>query len=70
MSKVQAVLFDNTKFTSREARQWLDKHKFMRKKKVHKTANKLRYRIREPGGGEYRTKKIADGIQLVIEFKK
>lgn len=71
MSKVQAVIFDKNKFTTKKAREWVDKHNFSRAKRVHITKNNLRYRIREPDTEKrYRTKQIANGIKFILEFDK
>ena len=48
MSKVQSILFDKDFFTTKEARKWLKNNNFKPIKRVHKTKNYLRYRIRYP----------------------
>lgn len=70
MSVVQAVIFNKSFFTTRQARSWLKHHGYKPIKRVHKTKNYLRYRIREPSH-IYKTitKKISNGVALVIEFK-
>lgn len=66
-NNIQAVLFDNKKYTTSEARKWLHKHNLKPIKKAHKTINFLRYRINEPEKYKsFITKKISDNIQLII----
>lgn len=48
MSKVQAVLFYKNQWTTKEARKWLKDNDFKPIKRVHKTKNRLRYRIMNP----------------------
>jgi hypothetical protein len=72
MSKVQAVLFENDKWNVSKARAWLKKNNYRPIKRVHKTANFLRYRIREPSiKKQYRTitfgKKL-EGIRAILEY--
>lgn len=68
---VQAVLFEKSKFSTAQARSWIDAHKYKRSKKVHITEKQLRYRVRKPSDKyKYRTKEIASGIKLVMGYKK
>jgi len=70
MAELQAVIFDNKKFTSTLARVWLRNHKHKPIKRVHKTKNFLRYRLREPGTNlttkRYFMKDLGDGIRGVF----
>ncbi len=71
MSTVQAVIFNNKKWTSEKARSWLKSHEYIPLKRVHKTTNFLRYRIKDPSKFKrFTTKKMSNGIELVIGFKK
>jgi len=64
---IQAVLFDKTIYDTEMARKWLKHHKMYAIKKVHETANKLRYRIRQPDKKyRYITKTLDNGVEAVI----
>lgn len=63
---VQAVLFDNKLWTPTTARQWLKQHNYKPIKSVDKTANLLRYRIKEPTYKKYVTHKIGNNIELLL----
>lgn len=66
MPRVQAILFDRKYFTATKARKWLKEHDYKPIKRVDRTKNFLRYRIRSPFDNFY-TKKIKnDTIHLVI----
>lgn len=65
---VQSVMFNKKQYDSKKARSWLKKHDYHPIKRVHKTKNYLRYRIREPHDNSiYRIKKISKNIKFVIE---
>lgn len=70
MSEIQAVLFDRELWIPRIARIWLKHHELIPIKRVHITDDKLRYRIHEPDYDSFITKKLADGIELIIGFRK
>lgn len=67
---VQSVLFDNKEFTTEDARKWLHKHNFEPIKRVHRTKQNLRYRLRNPNPKHnYITKNIKQTkIKLIIGF--
>ena len=69
-SVVQSVLFDRTKYDATEARTFLKRHRFNPIKRVHKTKNYLRYRLRDPDSFDrFATKTIVKKrIHLVIGF--
>jgi hypothetical protein len=64
--EIQAVLFDKYKYTAYQARTWLLDNDIKPIKRVHKTQNWLRYRIREPSYNEYSTKMIGDHIMFIL----
>ena len=71
MSEVQGVNFDRRKWTSDKARQWMRQNKYKPIKRVHKTANQLRYRIKNPKRfRRFRVKELGKGISLVLGFKR
>jgi len=68
-SQTQAVLFDlRDGWTAPMAEAWLAAHDMYPMKRVHKTKNKLRYRLRDPHQFErFRTVDIDDvGIQFIV----
>lgn len=66
---IQAILFDNKKWNTAEARQYLKQHNIRAIKPVHKTSNLLRYRIEDPNHfSTFSTKKLDNGITLVIGY--
>jgi len=70
--KVQAVLFDNKKFNAAKARRWLTKHNYHPIKRMHRTEDKLRYRMKDPKRfDKFRTLKLGKdtGIELILGFK-
>jgi len=71
-SEVQSILFDIKKYNAKQSREWLKKHpQYKPIKRVHKTVDKLRYRIQEPSQFvRFRTKKLGDGIELILGFKE
>jgi hypothetical protein len=67
---VQSILFDNNLYTTKQARQWLNKNNYKPIKRVHKTEKYLRYRIQLPQhNGKYIFKQINDGIKLILMKK-
>lgn len=70
MSETQSVLFDNEKWNTIKAMRWLKNHNIKPLKRVHKTEDKLRYRVNDPSNySRFRTKKLGGGIELVLGFK-
>ena len=66
-SNIQAVLFDRYKWTAIEARNWLKSNHYTPIKRVHKTDNNLRYRLKNPTrNSKYITKHLHGGITLII----
>lgn len=71
MSGIQSILFDNKKWSTARATTWLKNHNIKPIKQVHKTTNKLRYRISKPENYKrFRIKKVSKDIELIIGFKK
>ena len=69
MSKIQSVRFPTSKYDSKEARAWLSKHDLTPRKPADVTDRYYHYRIRPVhNSSRYRTKKLSNGIQLVLEF--
>ncbi len=64
--EIQSVIFPKKKYSATKAKQWLKKKKLKPIKKVDKTINFLRYRIRQPKYKKYITKKIPNGISLIL----
>lgn len=72
MSKIQAVLFQKSKWKTQKCRNWLQKNNFKPIKRVHITNKYYRYRIRRPKQFKRLRTKIIDksnGIHLIIGFK-
>lgn len=46
--EIHSVLFNRDKVSTVDARKWLKNHNLVPIKPVHKTSDKLRYRIRDP----------------------
>jgi len=68
--EIQAILFNINSWTSTTARNWLKKHGYNPIKRVHKTEQFLRYRLREPSTKvKYRVKEIGQGIKYIFEIK-
>lgn len=67
---IQAVLFDNTMWTSKEAKKYLREHNIVPIKPVHVTKHLLRYRIIPPENfNSFSSKKLDYGITLVFGYK-
>jgi hypothetical protein len=63
---IQAILFNSNTYSAREARQWLARHKHEPIKRVHRTANYLRYRLQDPrDGAKYKTIDFGHGIKAI-----
>ena len=70
-TRIQAILFEKDKFDTKTARKFLKKHDYKPIKRVHKTENYLRYRIRRPKDKTmYRMINFGDDIKAVIEIIK
>ena len=64
---VQAVLFDNVLYTTKQARKWLKTHNYKPIKRVDKTEKYFRYRIQKPEeNNKYIFKSINNGIKLIL----
>jgi len=64
---IQAIIFDNTKWTDKTAKKWLREHNYVQIKPVHRTKNFLRYRLRPPElFKSFYIKKIGNGIELIL----
>lgn len=71
MSSIQSVRFDKSKYTIKQGHDWLKNHglKLLKNKKVDIAKNFYRFRIITPSYFKhFITKKIADGIEIVIGF--
>lgn len=68
-TQIQSIIFEKKKFKSEDARKWLKKYGYKPIKRVDKTKNFLRYRIREPKKRAiYRTINFGDNIKAVLEI--
>lgn len=67
--KVQAVIFERSRWDALSARNWLEANNIPRVKHVHTTKNYLRYRVREPKFSHYITKDLDNGIKMVLGAK-
>ncbi len=69
MSQIQSVIFNSSRFTTDMARQWLKSNGLKPIKRVDRTNNSIRYRIKSPGFFKrFITKKTKKGISFVIGF--
>ena len=67
---LHSILFEKSKWTKEEAKKWLkdNGHYYSR---YRETANVMRWNQRaEILGASFRTKKLANGIDLVYEYYK
>ncbi len=70
MSKIQSVIFNSKKFSTTQARSWLKSHSLKAIKRVDRTNNSIRYRIKKPESFKrFTTKKTSKGISIIIGFK-
>jgi hypothetical protein len=70
-SEVQAVIFNKTYWTPEKASKWLSENGYKPLKRVHRTANFLRYRIRDPSKyTHFSTKKLPDHLDLIIGYTR
>lgn len=71
-SDIQAVIFDSTHWSIPQASYWLKSHGYNPIKRVDRTTNFLRYRIREPQEfARFSTQKINHKgklIELIIGY--
>jgi len=66
---IQALLFDNAKWTPAKARSWMKRKGYKPIKRVDKTDTYLRYRLRQPQKkSRYRTIKFGKGIKAVLQY--
>lgn len=65
-SEPHAILFNISKWTASEARNWLKKHNFQPMKRVHKMDNNLRYSLTPANYKSYSSKSIGDDIVIVL----
>ena len=72
-SKIQSILFDRTYWKTKDARNWLIKNKFNPIKRVDKTLNFYRYRLRTPNKQRYYyriSNILSKDIKLVIQYRR
>lgn len=69
MSEIQSVIFNSKKFSTEKARAWLKSNGLKPIKRVDRTTNSIRYRIKSPGSFKrFITRKTKKGISFVIGF--
>jgi len=70
MSHTQAIIFNKRHWRVNEAKNWIAAHGYHPIKPVHTTARFHRFRLAVPNSRRYhyRTKKIGDGIELILGF--
>lgn len=66
MSHIQSVIFDKKIWNTENSLEWLKSYHIIPLKKVHVTKNFLRFRIREPKYKHYVTKKLNNGIEIIL----
>ena len=70
MSTVQSILFDRHSWTPALSSRWLIDHGF-KATKIDITENKYRFRQKPPiKGYNYRIKRLPNGIEFIIMFRK
>jgi len=74
MYNIQSILFDKKIYTQKQAIDFLIKNNY-KHNKIDITKNKYRFRQIEPSslsrdGNKIVTKKIADGIEMIIYYQK
>lgn len=72
MTEIQSLLFDNQKWTTKNARKWMAKNNYKPIKRVDKKINWLRYRQTDPKKYKsFRTIELNKnkGIMAVIGIK-
>ena len=66
-SQIHSVVFDDKVWTSTNARLWLKQHNLKAIKRVDKTENTLRYRIKDPKlFKRFTTQVLPNHINLVL----
>ena len=65
-SSIQSVLFDRKIFTTTEARSWLSRNNLQPIKRVDKTKNLLRYRIKNPN--KFKRFRIIQAPNSTVKF--
>ena len=70
MTKIQAVLFDNNRYSFKTSQDWINKHNYIPIKNPHFTSNYIRYRIKNPDYNhhKYRIEHIGHGISFILEI--
>lgn len=64
-SEIQAVLFPKH-FSILEIRKFLNDHHLHQLKPIHETVRFKRVRIKEPNYKRYTTKRLSNGVDLVL----
>jgi hypothetical protein len=64
-SHIQAVLFPKS-YTSLDIHRFVREHKLKPIKPIHETIKFKRLRITEPNYNHYTTKKLGNGVELVL----
>lgn len=68
MSDVQAIIFNNKKWTVSKSLKWLDDHDIS-PMKIHETTNHIRYRLIDPKKfSHFITNRRKNGISFIIGF--
>jgi len=67
-SIIQTVLVPKSKFTSKEASEWIRKHKYIHKK-IDSTGHYYRFRQTKPNGkrSDFYTVPLNNGVKLVYQ---
>ena len=70
-TEVHAFLFNNEKFTTNKARDWLKRNRYKQRNRVMKIGNYLRYNITPKKNNVlYRTINFGDNILAILEIQK
>jgi hypothetical protein len=68
-TKIQTILFDSSRWESKEARKWLRLHNYKPIKRVHKTDNTLRYKLNDSSNiknPKFRMISLENGIKALL----
>ncbi len=69
MPIIQSILFDKSMFDTLSSKKWMREHGVEPIKRVHKTPNFLRYRLKNPPKNkEYVTVEYEKGVKLVLVY--